>query len=66
VLSFDWDDIATRTRAIYGELAPDRGPHEPGRDDRPAEGSHELPEESRHDRREERSRERRGEGVKRA
>jgi len=25
VLSFDWDDIARRTRAIYGELAPRRG-----------------------------------------
>ena len=25
VLSFDWDDIATRTRAIYGELAPASG-----------------------------------------
>ncbi len=26
VLSFDWDDIARRTRGIYGELAPRRGP----------------------------------------
>ncbi len=26
VLSFDWEDIARRTRAIYGELAPRRGP----------------------------------------
>ncbi len=25
VLSFDWDDIARRTRAIYSELAPRRG-----------------------------------------
>jgi glycogen(starch) synthase len=26
VLSFDWDDIARRTRTIYGELARGRGP----------------------------------------
>jgi glycogen(starch) synthase len=52
VLSFDWDDIATRTRAIYGELAlaPDRGPR--GRAHR--------------SRREESRRERRVQGVKRA
>jgi glycogen synthase len=46
VLSFDWDDIAGRTRGIYGELAPSRDPrergrrngHEETRRDRPREG----------------------------
>jgi glycogen(starch) synthase len=28
VLSFDWEDIARRTRTIYGELAPRRRPRE--------------------------------------
>jgi glycogen(starch) synthase len=31
VLSFDWDDIARRTRTIYGELAPRRSPREQAR-----------------------------------
>ncbi len=74
VLSFDWDDIATRTRAIYGELAPGGGAHERGPGDRPEEGSGERPEgfrgeqpeEPLHDRLQERRRERREEGVKRA
>ncbi|MGH2904694.1 MAG: glycosyltransferase family 4 protein [Solirubrobacteraceae bacterium] len=68
VLSFDWDDIATRTRAIYGELAPVSGRRPRGRPrcDPFEEGSHDRSEEPRHERREERRRERRGEGVKRA
>jgi glycogen(starch) synthase len=69
VLSFDWDDIARRTRAIYGELAlaTGRGPRGRPQRDRPEEGSHDRPEqEPRLDRREERRCERRGEGVSRA
>jgi glycogen synthase len=31
VLSFDWDDIARRTRTVYSELAPDRSSREQGR-----------------------------------
>ena len=71
VLSFDWDDIAARTRAIYGGLAPGSGPLGRARRERPEEGCHERSEEPRHDRREERrreeaGRERREEGVRRA
>jgi glycogen synthase len=35
VLSFDWDDIARRTRSIYGELAPDEtlAPEETSREE---------------------------------
>jgi glycogen(starch) synthase len=35
VLSFDWEDIARRTRAIYGELAPRRGPRMQARGENP-------------------------------
>jgi glycogen synthase len=35
VLSFDWEDIARRTRAIYGELAPRRGPRMRAREENP-------------------------------
>ncbi len=35
VLSFDWDDIALRTRAIYGELAPRRSAPEQARSEVP-------------------------------
>jgi hypothetical protein len=52
VLSFDWDDIATRTRTIYGELAPASGRDPRGRTQR--------------NRHEENRRERREEGVRRA
>ncbi|HEY5342256.1 MAG TPA: glycosyltransferase family 4 protein [Solirubrobacteraceae bacterium] len=60
VLSFDWDDIASRTRAIYGELAPSRGSRERGR----RNGHEETRREE--TRRDETRRERREEGVKRA
>jgi glycogen(starch) synthase len=50
VLSFDWDDIARRTRAIYSELRPRRSPRE----------------ETRRSHCEEIRRSRREEGVKRA
>jgi glycogen(starch) synthase len=69
VLSFDWDDIATRTRGVYGELAPGRDLHGRGHGDRPEQGGLYRPDESRQDRPEEPCRERRGrrgEGVKRA
>jgi glycogen(starch) synthase len=69
VLSFDWDDIAKRTRAIYGELAlalAGRGPRGRAQGDRPEEGNRDRPEEPRHNRLQERRRERRGEGLKRA
>jgi glycogen synthase len=68
VLSFDWDDIATRTRAIYGELAlaPGPGPRGRAQRNRPEEGNRDRPGEPRYDRRVETRRERRGEGVKRA
>ena len=43
VLSFDWEDIATRTRAIYGELAlaPGRGPRRRAQPSRREESRHE-------------------------